>query len=1122
MLENTSSSHTIIESERAFTVKEYQKWSIEDFFKQQDIQWKEEILVDIPLNIQELPENHTARIRIVDRENGFYKGTFTIKDKWNINDDPRSQLQEKMSKQRLAHKVAWVTGGGKWRNNIEYNKNFSFLLTSGESLNWETIQDKISGIDLTIGFNDNTNISTHDATVTSEWKKRKRTSYVYKDLEVSFEENKLGSWKMDIEYIWEDTMISPENIHEKILHFAEQRGVIGKESQWVKNLREKISNTTIDVLDLETEANMWHILFSVSNLKLMKWLMKRSILKKKNDTDYSHFLWILDKYFDKDDGTTGKSWKRDFRKFDRKWGVHQEAIMNMLSQWFEKEISIGWNIQVWIQNIYHNLLERSGKIFLIFSEKVPKEIFTTLLNNHDQLNQIYDSFSEKLQILMHPVQEKWYSLKNFSCLMQKIYLTTYIQQQKNKGIEEQFETIIKRHFDKEMQTYEDLLEFIKEEPKSEYIKEFLSKYRLYTDTKNIFYEVFHIVKESNSKSPLIKIDKILENPSDNKKYIKDIFEDLKMINNQEKSELSSRDLIIRKSNEYKKLKQQFNNIQYTDIQRLTHRALLDIFILQIKDIEWYLKLTPPPFDTSNEAYFREYTDNLYKKYYQSVYLDNGEMLYSQVVKSQLEKILGRLEKWGKMKVEDFLENYPNDFQLLFGLFIHHKKRNANILNNPSGWKLTIHHKLEELNIKWIPMGKRFKNTSWESWKSRIQRAEHRLYHMWLNTSGGQMNFIPSSHEWKKFVRQQNLYLWNTGKEGINEHWEENSRNIKTSIGILNSLLAGQDISHSPYYPILIENNIIHPDGGVHEYHIIESLIEFLKFVYHHSDIIQKMELKSQVDYEFIQTGLSSHDKSGEKYSHICQEIWAKILTLGGFKTRQRIIEKYFDKYEGDGAQKLWDLVRGRFIFPTYQDSLIGAAKLVAYLKKEKIWKSVSIEWGDENLLMKAQKWSGYRDIVVTIKLASGNNVELQLITEDILVAKEKGYSLIQKYQWKTLKEDMKEFLGNGFDKNEWMDIKEHLEQHNTSMIQEDKKLKLPREFRELFADNVLINEDEKYFVPSEQYRMSWDMFYDLYRNITKMTKLRQKLERLESMLYDVSMGRLLKKEYINIEGNPNS
>lgn len=135
-----------------------------------------------------------------------------------------------------------------------------------------------------------------------------------------------------------------------------------------------------------------------------------------------------------------------------------------------------------------------------------------------------------------------------------------------------------------------------------------------------------------------------------------------------------------------------------------------------------------------------------------------------------------------------------------------------------------------------------------------------------------MNFIPSSHEWKKFVRQQNLYLWNTGKEGINEHWEENSRNIKTSIGILNSLLAGQDISHSPYYPILIENNIIHPDGGVHEYHIIESLIEFLKFVYHHSDIIQKMELKSQVDYEFIQTGLSSHDKSGEKYSHICQEI----------------------------------------------------------------------------------------------------------------------------------------------------------------------------------------------------------------------------------------------------------
>lgn len=48
------------------------------------------------------------------------------------------------------------------------------------------------------------------------------------------------------------------------------------------------------------------------------------------------------------------------------------------------------------------------------------------------------------------------------------------------------------------------------------------------------------------------------------------------------------------------------------------------------------------------------------------------------------------------------------------------------------------------------------------------------------------------------------------------------------------------------------------------------------------------------------------------------------------------------------------------------------------------------------------------------------------------------------------------------------------------------------------------------------------MFYDLYRNITKMTKLRQKLERLESMLYDVSMGRLLKKEYINIEGNPNS
>ena len=26
-------------------------------------------------------------------------------------------------------------------------------------------------------------------------------------------------------------------------------------------------------------------------------------------------------------------------------------------------------------------------------------------------------------------------------------------------------------------------------------------------------------------------------------------------------------------------------VQYTDIQRLTHRALLDIFILQIKDIE---------------------------------------------------------------------------------------------------------------------------------------------------------------------------------------------------------------------------------------------------------------------------------------------------------------------------------------------------------------------------------------------------------------------------------------------------------------------------------------------------------------------------------------------------------
>lgn len=496
---------------------------------------------------------------------------------------------------------------------------------------------------------------------------------------------------------------------------------------------------------------------------------------------------------------------------------------------------------------------------------------------------------------------------------------------------------------------------------------------------------------------------------------------------------------------------------------------------------------------------------------------------------------------------------------------------------------TLIGKLEKDNMKKITFGSRKLNTTTNNPKKSFDWWRHAYLHGVVNLEDDSFQYTKPDGSKHGFMHSHNLYIspdryictdraekshmrekiheWenNGTSQGISESVLDNAIYIKNvALETVGSILANEKLwdSQQEYLNILKQHGFFDADGRPYR-DKLWNLRRFLKFVYREMGDVGILEKNAIEDLWKIEDILIDKTENDEKLGkhqsekvhirktlikyfqeYIIQLKWEHIdaingsileigkkkllIELGKPKKITRIFEKYFWKYRWRGSYQLSDLTRWRLISGTLQESMDAIECFILFANSEKSVHSISIEDNTGNLLEKPKKWTGYRDITITLQMKSGNNVEFQFVCNDLHEMKNTGIALNSPYMGSLTRnadtkiiDIMESSIGWKINNEGYSIIAEALWQINQGKENQE-YVRLPKELQRLFVIHSEEPQDpENIFSKQEHTPLSADTLYDLHRNLTE-GPLKQKLQRMESILYEYATGQLVKKEYASM------
>lgn len=279
---------------------------------------------------------------------------------------------------------------------------------------------------------------------------------------------------------------------------------------------------------------------------------------------------------------------------------------------------------------------------------------------------------------------------------------------------------------------------------------------------------------------------------------------------------------------------------------------------------------------------------------------------------------------------------------------------------------------------------------------------------------------------------------------------------------------------------------------------IDTLKEFLKYVLYCSWDIEKMMLDAQRDRSFFQK-MTSDEEFVTLFGHESEDTWL----LWPEKKISRVYQKVLSSYNGD-LRDIWDLTRMLFVCENVVDLNHKLVDFIEYITQFDEVKQISIWDYTWNFTEKSPKKSGYRDVNLSIKLASWNIVEAQFHYREYLKFKKEGYELGKDFlsEKERRKRNIKKISREQAEKIKFL-------------AKQDPTIKLPANFALLCEWGEFVFSD--WISQTEGNILSSDVLYNLSRSLSHDKELQAILQSIESAGYDIAWGKTLAHEIFPVE-----
>lgn len=969
---------------------------------------------------------------------------------------------------------------------------------------------------------------------------RKRLNYeqsidgIYPDIVVALEPGR-SQMKLDIE--WPNDVI--------IRNFAAKIGVMPH-----------ISDSVVEELTKNVESNTMEILqkiFPYAQSQIIRRMVRFNILHL-NDEWYSGIAWKFLAQESNDPKMDESVKKKDnFRKFDRLYPFYQEEIQKYIlkkSQWSHTDI----------HESQKNLWDKLYAIFIIFGEKINPTLFPILLDLPEKILNKY-----KVRIL------SWHTKYGDSPFFK--ILRNGMRQAIRQDIsvnhsaisDETTHRVYREHMIAMFRELYRLFEVYHDSERGlpwaifEKIKEYISIFQklmfewitLWDKNGDQFLNFIQQYSKSLSWVDYLvyyfqeaMIRTYHGDTSDQMKLFID--QGLRNRRDLDQEQWKWNDIITRHSELFDKI--DVMNITFNEWIRMTHRARISFFMNKIITIDkekQTLRLSDEFVDKVKKAHtsglFKGIAQPLYKQFYNNIYDSLEDYVHS--LQSQYDGLCDRLAK--TTDIVDFVRDNMNDVYLLLAVFEQtfkdrkDQEAQKKYSNVSYGVMQTLGDRMQRGDIfskideskKDLYFAIRPKNRAWLSLEDALGRYDHQMqhYHIDLTSEDFQFNLLWENRYMKDISE---LYIFSSSAS-------ENRAFLKyVAIDIVTRLLGWEHIEMiHPYadereYPdlqalkwynggfskmhekyenfknVLFRYGFVAKDGSIKKNEAFH-LRRFLKFAYSQVKIVDKMLSQSRTEDRVILEDLLDPKKVANK--DLKQMLLhSKVDIPSDTKDFERTFIKSISKYAWV-HEWLGDLVRGRIILDTTDRSIDMISYLIEHVRHHDKIHAFVIEDNTGNLMEKPKKSTGYRDITFSLQLNGWNIIEIQLVAQPIVEAKQNGYPLHYAIGYNdSLIQRFKKSICTHFTEQDRDDIQRIIYGINTHKKGNDDMMVLPREFNELFWVDISI--ESQYIASQDDMSLSSDMLYKIHRNLPDDSELAQKLKKIESILYDIAMGKLVAEE----------
>jgi len=353
-------------------------------------------------------------------------------------------------------------------------------------------------------------------------------------------------------------------------------------------------------------------------------------------------------------------------------------------------------------------------------------------------------------------------------------------------------------------------------------------------------------------------------------------------------------------------------------------------------------------------------------------------------------------------------------------------------------------------------------------------------------------YIKNSDNTKTFFKdKEDFYLPNSG--------------TKDFLDIKNYILEGLDLctqilnwnfvnKNTNYYKQLEKINF-----SFNDITMISKLKEFLKYSIDILDTSNKMLENSKMNQAFFE---KIDDSFKEKLNLNNDEI-----SIWDLKLLDRVFAKNMSKYSGH-LSKIWDINRMMIVKDSFEELTTSASDFIELVWNFEEVTQIWIEDNIWNIFEKAKKNSWYRDAKMTLVLKNWNTIEVQFQLKEYLNIKHNWIKL-DNYLENKINDELsffeKENNRKTFSKKEQNEIINECKNKND-------KIKFPKNFyinilwidkEDSILDWIILKDDDK---------LVDDYLYNLSRISIEWTKIKEKIEKIQNVLYDIAGWKAAKKE----------